>query len=246
MRQTDSTKDCASLTTLVGGLAHEIRNPLSTINVNLQLLKEDWLDANTPRERRALRKLDRIQNETQRLQEILDDFLRFVRIEKLELLEHDLNELLGELADFITGEARLKNIEVIRFCDYNLPPCRMDRKFIKQAFLNILKNAQQAIEQDGQIMIRSTREGGFARVEITDTGPGMPAEMLEKIFQPYYSTKGAGTGLGLPTTKRIIEKHGGSIGIQSDPGHGTSVTVLLPLAGPGKADAREGEGNIDD
>jgi len=235
------TQDCASIVTLVGGLAHEIRNPLSTINLNLQLLKEDWLEAATPREKRSLRKLDRIQSETQRLQEILDDFLRFVRIDELELEECDINDLLGEVGDFISSEARLKNIEVIKFYDYNLPRCRADRRFLKQAFLNILKNAQQAIEHDGQIMIRTSRAGDTARIEITDTGPGMPAEVLQQIFKPYYSTKESGTGLGLPTTRRIIEKHGGSIDLQSDLGHGTSVIVLLPFRGPHAGEPDNGE-----
>jgi len=242
----ENAQDFASLTTLVGGLAHEIRNPLSTININLQLLKEDWLDAGSPREKRALKKLDLIQAETQRLQETLDDFLRFIRIEDLELESHDINALIDEIVRFIGNEIRLKGIDIVRFYDYNLPRCMLDVKFMKQAFLNILMNARQAIEKDGQIMIRTSRSGEMLCVEITDTGIGMPHNVLERIFTPYYSTKESGTGLGMPTTKRIIEKHAGTIEVQSDRGHGTSVIVHLRPAGPEKQQDIEETGNTDD
>jgi signal transduction histidine kinase len=224
-------EDFAFLTTLVGGLAHEIRNPLSTININLQLLKEEWLDAASPRQKRALRKLHVIQAETQRLQEILDDFLRFVRVDDLKLAPRDVNALLDEIVEFIGNELRLKGIEVIRYYDYNLPRCIADKKFLRQAFLNVLINAQQAIEKNGQIMIRTSRDGATVRVEITDTGPGMPPETLQQLFRPYYSTKESGTGLGLATTRRIIEKHNGTIEVHSEAGHGTSVIIRLPPAG---------------
>ena len=228
----EDPQDCVSLTTLVGGLAHEIRNPLSTINVSLQLLKEEWLEAESPREKRALRKLDVIQAETQRLQEILDDFLRFVRIDELYLKPLDVNAILDEIVEFIGHEVRLKGIEVIRFYDYNLPKVMVDGKFVKQAFLNVLMNAYQAIAEGGQIMIRTSPDADGIRIEITDTGPGMPSEVLDKMFKPYYSTKQSGTGLGMPTTRRIIEKHGGTIAVRSEVGHGTSVVVRLPGTGP--------------
>jgi len=230
------TENLADLTALVGGLAHEIRNPLSTIIVNLQLLKEDRPAAQSPREKRTLKKLEVIQNETRRLQEILDDFLRFVRIQDLDLKPHDINSLLDQIIEFIGSDIRLQGIDVVRFYDYGLPPCEVDAKFIKQAFLNILMNARQAIGKNGQIMIRTSRAGSDIRVEITDTGPGMPRDALEQIFKPYYSTKQSGTGLGLPTTKRIIDQHAGTIELQSEPGHGTSVIVHLNPAGPGKQD----------
>ncbi|NQT20394.1 MAG: ATP-binding protein [Planctomycetes bacterium] len=239
----EKPQDPASLTTLVGGLAHEIRNPLSTINVNLQLLKEEWLEGKSQREKRAIRKLDVIQSETQRLQEILDDFLRFVRIDELHLKPHDINALLDEIVEFISHEVRLKGIDVVRFYDYNLPKVLIDGKFAKQAFLNILMNARQAIDTSGRIMIRTSPADDGARIEITDTGSGMPREVLDKMFKPYYSTKESGTGLGMPTTRRIIEKHGGTIAVQSDVGHGTSVIVHLRGADP---ENNKDTGNTDD
>jgi len=224
--------DSASLTSLVAGLAHEIRNPLSTINLNLQLLKEDWQQAESAREKKTLKKIDVIQAETQRLNEILDDFLRFVRIDDLELQPHDINALVDEIAEFKANELKLKNIEVIRFYDYNLPQCMVDAKFIKQAILNIVLNAQQAIEKDGQIMIRTSRDAGLVRIEITDTGSGIPPDVRAKIFIPWFSTKTSGCGLGLPTTRRIIEAHGGTIQVMSEVNRGTSVVVHLRPGGP--------------
>jgi len=232
----DKTPDFVSLTELVAGLVHEVRNPLSTISLNLQLLKEDWQESESPREKRMLKKLDVIQAETQRLEEILNDILRFVRIESLELQPQDVNAMLDEIAEFKASELKLHNIEIIRFFDYNLPRCAADASLLKQALLNIVLNAQQAIGKDGQIMIRTSPENGKVRIEITDTGPGMPPDVQAKIFRPWFSTKKTGTGLGLPTTRRIIEAHGGTIRIFSEPNHGTSVVVRLDPAGPCKGD----------
>jgi len=225
-----TSPECVSLTELVAGLVHEVRNPLSTININLQLLKEDW--GESPREKRMLKKLDVIQAETQRLEEILNDILRFVRIESLELQGQDVNSMLDEIAEFKASELKLRNIEVIRFFDYNLPRCGADANLLKQALLNIVLNAQQAIDKDGQIMIRTSREDDAVRIEITDTGPGMAPDVQAKIFRPWFSTKKTGSGLGLPTTRRIIEAHGGSIQVFSEPNRGTSVVVRLNPAGP--------------
>ncbi|HUS57913.1 MAG TPA: ATP-binding protein [Planctomycetota bacterium] len=227
MNEQGKAQDYAFLTNLVAGLVHEIKNPLTTINLNLQLLKEDWHDAESQREKKTLRKLDVIQTETQRLKEILDDFLKFVRIDDLDLKPLDINALLDEIVEFLSNELKQRNVEVIRFYDYNLPRCAVDVKFMKQAFLNILLNAGQAIETNGQIMVRTSRDGDRVRVEITDTGAGMPPETLAKIFTPWFSTKASGTGLGLPTTRRIIEEHGGSIQVQSEPQRGTSVVIHL-------------------
>jgi len=228
----DKTPDCLSLTELVAGLVHEIRNPLSTINLNLQLLKEDWRESESPRDKRTVKKLDVIQAETQRLEEILNDILHFVRIESLELQPQDVNAMLDEITEFKASELKLRNIEIIRFYDYNQPRCAADASLLKQALLNIVLNAQQAIDKDGQIMIRTSPENGKVRIEITDTGPGMPPDVQAKIFKPWFSTKKTGTGLGLPTTRRIIEAHGGTIQVFSEANRGTSVVVHLDPAGP--------------
>jgi len=134
----------------------------------------------------------------------------------------------------VSNEAKAAGIEFLKFYDYNLPRCMVDVNFIRQALLNIIINARQAIERDGQIMIRTAHDGGSVRIEITDTGPGIRPEVLAKIFKPYFSTKDSGIGLGLPTTKRIIDEHEGIIEVRSEPGHGTNVIVTLKPQGPEK------------
>ena len=215
--------------TLAGGLAHEIKNPLSTLNINLQLLKEDMQSLTGENSKKAYIKIHALQKEVQRLEEILNDFLRFARGQKLELGEHDINEILDEVIDFVTPEMKQKKISILKSYETNLPLCRIDSNLIKQAILNIIINAEQAIENGGELMIRTSRDKKNIQIDITDTGTGIPKGIIDKIFQVYFSTKKTGTGLGLPTTKRIIEEHKGTISVQSKEGKGTNFTIKLPI-----------------
>lgn len=215
--------------TLAGGLAHEIKNPLSTLNINLQLLKEELQEMTEENSKRAHRKTQVLQKEVQRLEQILNDFLRFARGQKLELKEHDINEILDEVVDFITPEIKQKNILILKSYDANLPACRVDSNLIKQALLNIIINAEQAMEHGGELMVRTSGDKKHIQIDITDTGAGIPKDIIDKIFQVYFSTKKAGTGLGLPTAKRIIEDHRGTISVQSEEGKGTNFSIQLPI-----------------
>ena len=221
----------AYVSRLAGGLMHEIRNPLSTLNLNLQLLAEDLRHPASaePDARRALKRIEALQRETNRLQEILDDFLRFARGHQLELAEHDLNKLVGEVVSFITPEARHQGIQVMTGYG-NIPKCKLDSGLFKQALLNILINAQQAMPDGGDLMIRTSCDKEGVRLDVTDTGAGMSKEETDKAFEVYYSTKKSGTGLGLPTSKRIIEEHGGTISVHSEPGKGSVFSILLPAS----------------
>ncbi|MBI2195214.1 MAG: two-component sensor histidine kinase [Planctomycetes bacterium] len=219
----------AYLGALAGGLAHEIRNPLSTINLNLQLLLEDWENVEGERGRRARRKLEVIQKEAKRLEEILNDFLRVVRGEELKLEEHDLNDVVEEILDLITPAVRSENIQIRRGLSTGLPRIRFDQALLKQAIINLFKNAREAMGGGGELIVRTARSGDHLRVDIADTGPGIPPEKQERIFRPYYTTKKAGTGLGLASTKRIIEEHGGDISFTSEVGKGTNFTIRLPV-----------------
>jgi len=218
--------------TLAGGLAHEIKNPLSTLNLNLQLIKEDWRNPSTPKEKRLCSKLDVLQHETRRLEEILNDFLRFARGPKLELAEHDINKIVDDVVSFIAPEATVNNITIHTSYDDSIPPVKLDANLIKQALLNIIINAQEAMPDGGELMVRTKREDGMCRIDITDTGTGMPPDVMKKIFNAYYSTKKTGSGLGLPTTKRIIDEHGGRITVQSEVGKGSCFSILLPPSPP--------------
>ena len=229
--------------TLAGGLIHEIKNPLNTLSLNLQLLAEDWRDADTQEERRALKRIQLLQAETRRLTAILDDFLGFVRGHRLALADCDVNDLVEQVITFLRPDLESKRIE-IRNSLGALPRCRLDAGLIKQALLNLLLNAEQALTQSDtrEIILRTAAEGDGIRIDVIDTGRGIPPGDAAKIFEAFYSTRQGGTGLGLATTRRIVEEHGGRIVVHSDPGRGSCFTVTLPAGQPdaGHSGAFEG------
>ena len=213
---------------LAGGLAHEIRNPLSTMGLNLDLLAEEFPDPETPRDKRIIQKIDRIRRETRRLQDILEDFLRFARVQELRKGPTDLNEVVDELRDFCEPQCAVQSI-VIRTQFEDLPPVRIDADLFKQALLNLILNAQKAMPDGGELMLRTRLEGKFAVLDVIDTGMGMDAELQGKVFNAFFSTRSGGSGLGLPTTRKIVEAHEGTITLRSDPGLGSQFTLRLPL-----------------
>jgi len=231
------------LGTLAGGLAHEIKNPLSTISINLQLMHEDWQDAEGPREKRTLKRIATLSKEIDRLEGIVNDFLTYARGFSLEKTAENINSVLVDLTTFLDPEAQRRSIEVRTFLDPNAPLVQIDTKYIRLALMNIIQNAFQAFDDDDDGAARQVLVGtrGFkesVEITVTDTASGIPPEHRERIFQVYFSTKRSGTGLGLATVKRIIEEHDGTISFTSEEGKGTSFTVHLPAAGGGK---REGE-----
>lgn len=239
----------AFLGQLAGGLAHEIKNPLSTMMVTLQLLKEDWDEETSPRAMRTRQKLELLLKEVHRLEGILDEFLRYARGADKNLALCDFNDLVQEVLDFIEPETSRFGIR-IRFAPApDLPTCRVDRNAIKQALFNIVINAQHAMENDGGELIVTTEHvkaetfgrQGAVKLRIVDTGSGIEPDVLARIFDVYYSTKRRGTGLGLPTSRRFIEEHDGTIDVQSDVGHGTAVEVVLPVEGPSETSVSEGD-----
>lgn len=223
----------AEFAALVGALAHEIRNPLSTIRLNMELLAEDFEvadpDSSTKqRDRRAKAKIDLVRQECDRLQKLLGDFLDFARQESLTLEPASLNAEVSQLLDFYAPQAREAGVEVVRYLDPELPNVRLDRETFRSAVLNLLINATQALDAGGQIVVRTRPAGLGVLLELIDTGPGMDAETLAKAFRAFYTTKQGGSGLGLPTARKIVEAHGGTIDLESAPGRGTKVTIWLP------------------
>ncbi len=217
---------------LAGSLAHEIKNPLSTINLNLQLLQEDWADPKTQKERRTLRKLEVLQRETERLRQTLEDFLRLVRAQKPQKELLDINDLVAEIAEFVEPELARAKIDLVEQYSPGLPKCMADPKLLKQALLNVILNAQQATPQGGQIILRTSSSQGLVHVEVIDTGHGIDERIRSKVFDAFFSTKEDGSGLGLPMTKRILEQHGGTVRFQTAPGKGTDFVLSLPAIGP--------------
>ena len=214
---------------LFAGFAHEIRNPLSTIGLNLQLVKEEFADADSTRDKRVLRRLTVVESEVQRLQGILEEFLGFVRIPELERRSTNLQALIEELVEFTQPEMDEAGISLRTFVDNDLPDVDVDAGQIRAVLVNLVRNAREAMPEGGQIMIALRRENDAAVVQVTDSGEGMPADVREQAFLPYFSTKKSGTGLGLPTARRILEQHGGSIELASDEGKGTQFTLRVPL-----------------
>jgi len=220
------------ITAVAGGLAHEIKNPLSTINLNLQLLEEEWADPQTPKERRTCRKLQILQKEVQRLTQTLEDFLRFTRAEKLQLQPTDVNDLAAEIAEFIEPELARAKIELLEQYSQDLPKCMTDPRLLKQAILNVILNAQQAMPEGGEFILRTSLAGGAVNIEVIDTGGGIPQGVQDKVFDVFFSTKEKGSGLGLPMTKRIVEQQGGTVTFHSEPGRGTDFVIRIPACNP--------------
>jgi two-component system sensor histidine kinase HydH len=222
----------AEISQLAGGLAHEIRNPLSTVSLNLDLLAEDFQKPETPRDRRVLQRVGRLQHEVYRLRDILENFLRFARVQDLGLVSTDLNTIVDEVCDFYEPTASTKGIVVRTFLAADLPLTRIDADLFKQALLNLVLNAEHAMPSGGELMLTTRREGPSIVLDVIDTGVGMTEEVLARIFDAFFSTRPAGSGLGLPTARKIIEAHGGEIQVQSEPGMGSQFTVRLPVSEP--------------
>src|SRR6516165_2525142 len=184
------------LAELAGGFVHDLKNHLSTLRLNLQLLAEDFQDPQTQRERRALDRIQRLQNECQRLVDISNEFLRYARVKDLELAPTNLGEVVEELIDFFGPMARAANISIKCYVPADLPPVALNRDMFKQALLNLLLNAQQAMPAGGEITIQAAAQPEGVILSLIDTGKGMPPEVLAKAFRPFYSTRSGGTGLG--------------------------------------------------
>lgn len=220
------------LGTLAGGLAHEVKGPLSTMSVNLQLLKEDLEEPSTPKEARTLKRVDILMREVGRLETIVNDFLNFARGFSLEPEPSDLNELIRELIEFLNPEALRLKVRILSFLDPGLPEVSIDWTYVQKALLNVIHNAFQALESmdesKREIMVRTRCAEGGVEIEVTDTGSGMSQEVRDKIFQVFYSTKKDGTGMGMPTARRIVEEHGGTIAVHTEEGKGTSFVLFFP------------------
>ena len=226
------------IATLAGGLAHEIKNPLSTIRLNMELLAEDFAEADSPRDRRASAKIAVVQRECLRLQNLLDDFLNFAKLRTLRLEASDLNGEIERLLDFFAPKAKEAGIEVTCYLDPDLPSVVLDREAFHGALFNLVLNAQQAMPQGGQLVVRTKPTASGVALELIDTGTGMDAETCSRVFNAFFSTKPGGSGLGLPTTRKIVEAHGGGIRVQSELGRGTRFTIELPV--PARLTANKG------
>ncbi len=222
----------AEIATLAGGLAHEIRNPLSTIRMNLDLLAEEVEGAEDPRLRRMIAKLDRIRRECQHLEEILTAFLEFARAGELRLEEGDLGQVVREFIDLYRPQAHEHHIVLSPHLAADLPPVRFDPRLMRQVLINLVLNAQQAMPKGGQIEFQTFAADDHVCLAIIDNGCGIPDSAKPHLFEVFFSTKPSGSGLGLPTVRKIVHAHGGTIRCDSEVGKGTRFTICLPAARP--------------
>ena len=260
-RRKNSLSDEDNMNSLIRGLAHEIRNPLNTMDSNLQLLEEDLEFVRdqghgqqvaenppsptlSPRMRgdegvakveklevsKILDKLKRVRSEIEHLERILSNFLRYAK-PKLQFEKCDLRILIEEELNFIEPETQLQRIELVRELE-PLPQVWGDTYQLKQALLNLIINANQAMEGGGTLTIKARFANEQVQIDVKDTGNGIPPEIQKKVFDLFYSTKQEGTGLGLAIVKRVVEGHGGQITVSSEVGKGTVFSIFLPLKPP--------------
>lgn len=222
-------ENLASLTTLAASVAHEIKNPLASMGIHLQLMQGELARENCIGKESASEYLDIIAEEIERLNTIVVDFLFAVRPMDTRMRPENLNELMQELLDFIKYELEAASISYELQLEERLPKVQIDKKYLKQALLNIIKNAIAAMSDGGQLVVKTSIQGGFAAIDITDDGIGIPEDQLNKIFEPYYTTKDFGSGLGLTVVYKVVREHGGEISLDSQEGKGTTFTILLPL-----------------
>lgn len=233
---TPAAGDPISLVTVISGLAHELRNPLSNLKLNLQLLREDLSalladQKDQPPQRRILGRLETAVAEAGRLERTLEEFLLFASNPRLELRLAEVNSLARELLEFFSPQAAASRITIRAMLSSRPLHARLDPVMFKQALLNLLINARQAIGSGGEITLRTetTADLRHLLLHVIDTGAGIPPEQIDKIFQAYYSTKKGGTGLGLPISRKIIQAHGGSLTVWSEPSKGSDFRIELPL-----------------
>jgi len=251
-RRARSAERMAELGSMTGGLAHEIKNPLSTIGLNAQLLGEsiEELEIDSDVKGRLGRRIASLRREAERLRGILTDFLEFAGEVRLDARGADLNALVEELVDFFTPQAEKHGVRLRVDLAPGTLAAPMDTRAVKQAVLNLMLNAVQAISARGasaaeavsvprELILKTassadTENRPIVVLHVIDTGPGIPPDARERVFRPYFTTKSGGTGLGLPTARRMIEAHGGHLDFHTEVGRGTDFVITLP-SGAGDA-----------
>jgi len=240
-RQLFQSEKLAALGKISAGIAHEIRNPLTSIKILIHSLADEMATA-ASREK----DLTVIESEIERVNKIIKQFLDFARPRPPSLEPMDVRRVLDETFALIAYEMEAQGVSLEKEYAAELVPVPMDREQMKQVFLNLLLNAIQAMEQGGQLKVSATlknhspgaRSGSFMEISFQDTGKGIPEDMQARIFEPFFSTKEEGIGLGLSIAQRIVEEHGGEIRMESRPGKGTVFYLTIPYGTQIFADKR--------
>jgi signal transduction histidine kinase len=220
----------AVLAHLAGSLAHEIRNPLHSIGLNAGVVQQ--YVGTTVKESGVLamtESLQTIQEETRRLTDLLNNYLGLLKSSP-EPEPVDVHDVCRRVLQLLAYAAMKSRVELSLDGDQDLPAVVGVPDRLQQAILNLVLNAIQAMPHGGRVALNTSASGGLVRVSVTDTGPGLPQDLAEKLFDTSVTTKPGGTGLGLPVVRLIAEAHGGSVWYRSDPGHGATFTMVLPSA----------------
>ncbi|NOY52566.1 MAG: hypothetical protein GXP58_02980 [Deltaproteobacteria bacterium] len=228
---------------VAAGVAHEIKNPLNAIVIYLELLKKE-IAKEKPEKSRISEKLNVVEQEIERLSDMATEFLSYSSVEQLEMSPIDIRILLQQVLRFIGYQAKEQNVTIKKSFARSLPEISVNHKQMKQVFINIILNALQAMPERGELTVslkKAVPKPGCLQITFADNGNGIAPEVREHIFEPFYTTRKGGTGLGLSFVDKVLKEHGGEVEIQSAPKKGTRVILYLPLTaqGYGRVDVRE-------
>jgi len=227
-RQTIESERLNALTLLAAGVAHEIGNPLNSLNIHLQLIERQARKLDGPARAELQESIDIARAEISRLDSIVTQFLRAIRPTRPQMHPENINAVVEDAVRFFASEIKDRDVVVEQELRSDLPLLQLDRDQMKQAFYNVIKNSLEAVERRGILRIRTDMDESHVLVSFTDTGGGISAENLSRIFEPYFTTKTTGTGLGLLIVRRIVREHGGELSIESSEGKGLTLTIRLP------------------
>jgi signal transduction histidine kinase len=218
------------LAELAGSLAHEIKNPLSVIHMNIDLLSEDLGEIDTRISRRPLERVDIVRGQCERMEALLRDFLRYARLRHIDLVPGNLNDQVEMVLRAYQAQADAEGIDIEKYLDPDLPAILLHSDSLQAALMNLVKNALEAMQgDDDRLLARTYTTRTGVALDLIDTGRGVDDNTALHMFEPFYSTKDGGTGLGLPTARKIIEAHGGRISVQSEVGIGTKFVLEFPV-----------------
>jgi signal transduction histidine kinase len=227
-QQTIESERLNALTLLAAGVAHEIGNPLNSLHIHLQLMERSVQKLNAGSKAELQNSIDVARSEVNRLDSIVTQFLRAIRPAYPQLRPENLNAIIEETVRFFTPEIHDREITVEQQLRSDLPLLQLDRDQMKQAFYNVIKNSLEAIQRRGILRIETDVDDTHVVVRFVDTGGGMSPDNLSRVFEPYFTTKPSGTGLGLLIVRRIVREHGGELSIESRQGKGVTLTIRLP------------------
>ena len=227
-QQTIESERLNALTLLAAGVAHEIGNPLNSLNIHLQLIEREARKLDGAKGAELQESVEVARAEINRLDSIISQFLRAIRPTRPQLRPENINTIVEEAVRFFALEIKDRDIVVEQELRSDLPLLELDRDQIKQAFYNVIKNSFEAMKSRGILRIRTDLDESHVIVRFTDTGGGISAENLSRVFEPYFTTKTSGTGLGLLIVRRIVREHGGELSIESSEGKGLTLTIRLP------------------